>query len=296
MKVLSLIVALVALAALGWQHLRYLDLCRHAAQDRQPMVYGPNTFHLILFLRTEDDSDPVVLDALEELKRATQGLEGLGWIYAGKVAANGEASRQLGRIAWTACVVLQFDSRADYDRAAAGSLGTALAGFAEVHAQGFDRPLIPNLLLPQGLGLRRLVSILRREPSAFPFVPHEGEPALPEAAELARSMLAGESLSSDATVVFNLQTAGTREQQANDAAYVGRMMRSMAEGGYGPIHMGRAVRVSGDAEFQNIALVFYPGVRFFAEMIQSEFFQGIVGDKQLGDNQSTITVPVLDRL
>ena len=33
-----------------------------------------------------------------------------------------------------------------------------------------------------------------------------------------------------------------------------------------------------------------------ADMIRSEFFQGIIGDKQLGDNQSTITVPVLDRL
>ncbi len=29
---------------------------------------------------------------------------------------------------------------------------------------------------------------------------------------------------------------------------------------------------------------------------RSWFFQGIIGDKQRGDNQSTITVPVLDRL
>ena len=47
---------------------------------------------------------------------------------------------------------------------------------------------------------------------------------------------------------------------------------------------------------EDVAIVYYPGVRFFSSMIQSEFFQGIIGDKQLGDTQSTITVPVLDRL
>ena len=68
-----------------------------------------------------------------------------------------------------------------------------------------------------------------------------------------------------------------------------------------PIHRApepdaRAARGQGEAEFENVVLVYYPGVRFFADMVQSEFFQGIVGDKQLGDTQSTITVPVLDRL
>ena len=109
-------------------------------------------------------------------------------------------------------------------------------------------------------------------------------------------MLRGERLNTEAAVVFNLSTPGTTEQQEKDAAYANRMLASMAEGGYGPIHRGRAVRVQGEAEFTNVVIVYYPGVRFFADMIQSDFFQGIVGDKQLGDNQSTITVPVLDRL
>jgi hypothetical protein len=89
---------------------------------------------------------------------------------------------------------------------------------------------------------------------------------------------------------------GTSEQQAKDASYVSRMMSAMAEGGYGPMHIGRAVTLEGDADFDQVAIVYYPGVEFFASMARSSFFQGIIGDKQLGDTQAVITVPILARL
>ena len=119
---------------------------------------------------------------------------------------------------------------------------------------------------------------------------------MPQAPEIAAQITRGESLNKRGAVVFNLSDHGTPEQQANDAAYTDQILGAMAEGGYGPIHWGRAVRVSGQAEFERVVLVYYPGVRFFGDMIQSTFFQSIVPGKQLGDNQSTITVPVLDRL
>ena len=296
MKVALLILLALAVGAASWQHLRYLGVRRDAALDRQPLLYTGDTFHLVVFLRTEDDTDAAAIGALRELSEATTPIEGLEWIYAGWVVANGGASEQLGPAAWTACALLQLHSREDADKALAGGLGAALARFPEVYVHGLDRPVATNLLLPQMLGLRRLASIARREPSSFPFAPREGEFALPEAAQLGERILRGESVTRDAVVIFNLIRAGSREQQERDAAYVGRMMAAMAEGGYGPIHMGRAVRVAGEAEFDNVAIVFYPGVRFFSEMIQSDFFQGIIGDKQLGDTQSTVTVPVLDRL
>ncbi|MEM7413491.1 MAG: hypothetical protein AAF430_24880 [Myxococcota bacterium] len=294
MKWALLVLAIAILGAAAWQHARYLGVRRDAAQDLQPLVYGDDAFHLIVYLRTEDDSDAAVLDALRRLKAQTEAA--LTWVYAGRVAANGGYSRQLGDIRWTACLLLQAPSRAKADDALAGPLGKALASFADVHVHGFDRPGVQNLLFPQLLGLRRLAALARREPSAFPFVRREGDLTMPEAREIGQRMLRGERLSRDAAVVFNLSNPGTPEQQQADAAYVGRMLGSMAEGGYGPIHMGRAVRVTGDAEFENVAIVFYPGVQFFGDMIQSEFFQGIIGGKQLGDNQSTITVPVLGRL
>jgi hypothetical protein len=45
-----------------------------------------------------------------------------------------------------------------------------------------------------------------------------------------------------------------------------------------------------------VAIVYCPGVQFFADMLRSEFFQGIIGGKQLGDTQAVITVPILDLL
>lgn len=296
MKIALLVLVLLVVAVSGWQHLRYLGVRRDVAQDRQPVLYGGDAFHLIVFLRAQDDSDEAVLEALRELKAQTDAEGVLRWIYAGRVAANGGFSEQLGDIDWSACLLLEARTRALAEKALAGALGAGLEGFPDVHVHGFDRPVAPNLLFPQMLGLRRLAALVRGEPSNFPFEPREGELTMPMARDLARTMLRAERLNREAAVVFNLSRAGTPEQQEKDAAYVGRMLGSMAEGGYGPIHMGRAVRVTGEAEFENVAIVFYPGVRFFAEMIQSEFFQSIIGDKQLGDNQSTITVPVLDRL
>ncbi len=46
----------------------------------------------------------------------------------------------------------------------------------------------------------------------------------------------------------------------------------------------------------NVVIVYYPGVEYFAEMLQSEFFTGIVGGKQLGDTLSSPTVPLLPHL
>jgi hypothetical protein len=43
-------------------------------------------------------------------------------------------------------------------------------------------------------------------------------------------------------------------------------------------------------------IVYYPSLDFFANMIGSSYYQGIYGDKQLGDVQATITAPILDLL
>ena len=60
--------------------------------------------------------------------------------------------------------------------------------------------------------------------------------------------------------------------------------------------MGRAVTLEGDADFDDVIIVYYPGVEYFSELVQSKFFTGIVGGKQLNDTQSTITVPLLPHL
>lgn len=56
-----------------------------------------------------------------------------------------------------------------------------------------------------------------------------------------------------------------------------------AEGAHGPMHMGRAVTVEGEARFDTVALVYYPDIDSLQGMLQSTFFNDIVGGQQLGD-------------
>lgn len=285
-------------AAMIWQQLRYLNTRRNFVQDHQPLVYGSDAFHAVVFLRM-----PVALSArdviaqVRQLRDATQGLEGAEWVYAGKVAMPGNVSSQIGEVPWSAIVVVQYPSRAAYERAAASDpYRKAVESFDETYTQGFKRPAGLNLLVHQALLARRVVQRVRREPSNFPFVRKPGIDADPRAAIAVQKLLADEELGANAAVVVNLQKTGSPEQQASDRGYVGRMMSAMAEGGYGPMHLGPAVRVERDYDFDSVAIVYYPGVQFFADMLRSEFFQGIIGGKQLGDTQATITVPILDRL
>ena len=103
-------------------------------------------------------------------------------------------------------------------------------------------------------------------------------------------------MNDEAILVFNLQRAGTPEQQAADASYGGQMMARMARGVHGPMHVGSAVTLEGDPDFDNVALVYYPGANYFADLLTSTFFVGIVGDKQLGKNLSMPTVPILRQI
>ncbi len=60
--------------------------------------------------------------------------------------------------------------------------------------------------------------------------------------------------------------------------------------------MGKSVTIEGDAEFDDVNIVYYPGIDYLISLMRSKFYNGIVGGKQLGDTQAIPTVPVLDRL
>ncbi len=114
--------------------------------------------------------------------------------------------------------------------------------------------------------------------------------------ELVRGLQANREFGSDACVVLNFIRHGSADQRAANSGYASAMLSLMAEMGNGPIHIGRAVTLEGDARFDEVAIVYYPGVDYFADMVQSEFFTGIIGGKQLGDTLSAPTVPLLPHL
>lgn len=265
---------------------------RHAAQDRQPLLYDKDAFHVVTFLKVREGAD--VIEAVRRLKQQTarQGQ----WIYAGKVVVN-VPSAQVGPVEWSAVALVQYPSRKAYEsEAGSEAYASALAEFERWYAQGARRDPVANLMLPQALLLKKLAHAAKFAQSAYPFTPVDPAKLPTRGIEMMRRLRAESTLGARAAVVVNLVKRGSAAQDRSDARYVGAMQDLMAERGYGPMHLAKAEALPGNFNFDNVAIVYYPGTNYFADMFGSAFYQGILPDKQLGDNQSTITVPILDLL
>jgi len=296
MRVVAVTLLLIV-AVMSWQHMRYLAARRNVVQDRQPLLYPSTSFHVITYLELPEGGN--VIDAVRELARAIRASGSATLVYAGQAAFVME-SKQIGPAAWDAVVLVQYPSRQSYEAAAASDpLRAALAGFARTYSHGMQRPRWLNLAIPQGLLALRLVDVIRGHWNVEPLTPAPTGERSDRVAELDRriaELLALRSVDDAALVVFNLTRPGTPLQQAADRSYGLKMLARMAALAHGPMHLGRAVAVEGDARFANVAIVYYPGVSYFAELAASRFFQGIIGDKQPGDTMAVPTVPILDRL
>ena len=111
-----------------------------------------------------------------------------------------------------------------------------------------------------------------------------------------KKLLELKDVNDQAVLVFNLVLHGDRQQQEANRSYGGKMLARMAALAHGPMHLGSGVTVEGKARFEEIVIVYYPGVDYFTQMVRSQFFQTIVGDKQLGDTMAVPTVPILNQL
>lgn len=303
---LRTLLVLLVLAAGGlvaggvWQHLRYLHARRDAVQDRQPLFHSSRVFHVVTFLELLPGAD--LFESVRKLRDALEAGGAARMVYAGKVALNARPSDQLvaafgEAVPWDAVVCVQYPSREAYDGiAASDGYRQALAGFARSYSHGMQRSALQNLLIPQGLLALRIAQIVRREPAQYPFEPlPRDEWTTPGEVRFER-LSEEHELGARAVVVVNLFRPGTAEQREADRGYTSRMLAVMAEVGYGPMHIGRAVTLEKGAEYGHVALVYYPGVEFFRSMAESRFFQGIIGGKQFADTQASITVPILGRL
>jgi len=297
--VILLCATLVAIGAVTWQHLRYLHARRGPVQDHQPMLYGPKAFHVVSLAKLAPGTD-----LFEQARRLVRAIEGAGGqvVYAGKSLLIGLQSQQLPPVDWDFVLLSQYPSRQAYeDTRKKPEVASARAGLERIYDQGMHRPVLLNLALPIALLARRVRDVLTHHPARYPFQRAEGFPAAsdPETRERAQrlqELARPQDLGRDAALVVNFVKHGSSDQRERDADYVGEMMGLMAEQAHGPMHMGRAVTVEGDADFDNVALVYYPGAPYFAEMAQSTFYQTILGDKQLGDSLAMITAPFLDCL
>ena len=296
MKWFALALAGLAVVML-WQHVRYLRARRDIVQDRQPMLYSGDSFHVITFLDVAQGQD--VIEAVRKLRPQLEASGTAQLIYAGQAAFT-RASTQLGPRSWDAVLLMQYSSRASYDQAAkSAGYREALAAFEQTYSHGMQRHGLVNLGLPQVLLALSLVDVVTghfRVPSLVAMPESEMSGQQRELKARVADLLSLRPLNDQALVVFNLIQPGTREQRAADASYGRKMMTRMARLAHGPMHLGSAVSVEGDASFESVVIVYYPGVSYFAELISSRFFLEIIGDKQLGDTQAVPTVPILSKL
>ena len=287
-------------AGVAWQHLRYLRLRRERVDDRQPLMYPGTTFHTVTLLKVDADRGREgELATLRTLREAIEAPGGGRVVYAGLVGVTMAESTQLDND-WSAVVLAQYPSREAFDRRSeSAEVGQVLSGCERSYVHGFRRSALVNLLIPIGLGGMRLRDIaLRREP-ILPFQQVAAEDAIPQIQVKRKEILRLDDyrdIRDDAIVIINLIQPGTAEQRAADRAYSMEMVRGMAEGGYGPMHMGRAVRVEGEHRFAQFAAVYYPGIDHMHEMIGSAFLNRIGPGKQLGDTLAVATIPVLSKL
>lgn len=292
------LVLLVVAGAMIRQHQHYADVRRNDAQDRQTVFHDGDAFHVVTLLKSavESPDSRQIIQEVSNFKRATEGLGHAKWIYAGKTVFNGQGSAQIGQVAWSAGIFVQYPSKEAYlQTARSEEYQNALAAFDVTYSHGARRPALMNALLPQYMLLNRIGQGFG-DFDGYPFDPADMTAAPEQFHNFIGKLRAEGELGARGLVVLNLTKEGTPEQQVADAEYVAPMMQLMARLGYGPLHIATAEAVPGAKDFDNVAIVFYPGTNYFADMLSSKFYQRIFGDKQLGDNQSTVTVPILGRL
>ena len=295
---IALVTVAAILVAMGWQHQRYLKARRGPVQDRQNLFYGSSTLHVVTYLRTRPGED-----AIESLRKLRSDVEGTGQaklVYAGLSPGVALESAQLDESSFDAVVLFEYPSREAYELLSGTSAyRSALDRFDAHYSHGMDRPVMLNLGIPMLLLGVRAYQIVTRQPSLYPLEPVD--PATLEVDRLNRRemfqrMETLRRYNEDAIVIFNLLKGGNAEQRAADRGYGMKMAQGFAERAHGPMHFGRAITLEGDAEFDRVAIVYYPGFEYFQSLMGSKFFNGIVGGKQPGDTLAVPTIPVLSQL
>jgi hypothetical protein len=240
-------------------------------------------------------------DLIEKASTLRGEIEAAGGelVYAGKAAFT-RSSDQIGDRAWDAVLLAHYPSREAYDGAArSDGVRKALGAFARTYSHGMKRPALTNLLLPQALLGLRVLDVIQGNWKVEELAPMPASERPDQQAQLETVVARLErlqSLNAEALVVFNLTKTGSSEQEEANRSYGLTMVKRMAALAHGPMHTGAAVTIEGDAHFDQAIIVYYPGPGYFAKLIRSRFFQGIIGDKQLGDTQAVPTVPILSQL
>ncbi len=290
-------VAVVGVSVHLWNH---AQLRRDVLFDRQTMLHSSDAFHVVSAISLAPGQD-----LLDGVRRYVDGVgaHGAEVVYAGKLAFPApRKSRQMPDFDWDAFVIAQYPSWEVWEAASSREDYASLKSeFARVWSLGMERRAGQNVGVAIAMLGLRVRHFLSGAPPTYPFAAVEAPEDQRAEFELRRQFLdqvtvENEAFSKDALVIINFQKKGNAEQRRADSKYGTRMMSMLAEVGYGPVHMGQPVSLEDDVDFDTVVVVAYPGIRYFTEMVQSRFYTGIFGGKQLNDDLSSPTVPILQHL
>jgi len=290
-----IIILLCVASAMLWQHSRYVSIRRDIVDDRQPLFYSAQKFHAVTYLKVKAGGD--AFDGVRAVRDAINSSGG-EVVYAGLIGMAIVRSKQIPND-WTALVLTQYPSRETFNKAMENSdYKMVMQGFENSYTHGAKRPVRRNIVLPLMLLMVRIRNFLKRVPPILPFTPAGDEVSLDlrQTMQEAKFLDYYRGIKSDAVVVFNLILRGDEAQRSADKGYAQQMMSLMAEGSYGPMHVGEAVTVEGNADFVAFLAVYYPGIDHIQAMFGSSFFNRISSGKQLGDSLAVATIPILSKL
>ena len=290
-----LAVALVAIAA---QEYRYFETRRDVVADRQAIFHSSSVFHVVTLLKLSAEQE--LLSAVGSFAAASEDAGG-HVVYAGKVFQSG-SSTQVPYEDWDAFVLVQYPSQDAYETVAADPAYRQERGhFASSYVHGMQRSAAFNLFIPIVLLYKRVMDYATFTPNRYPFERVALQDDLPAEVRNQRALMLerlaeNREYGRDAVVILNFHKEGDPSERESMGNYGDAMFDLMAESGNGPVHLGSGVTVEGDASFDNVVIVYYPGVDYLAELVQSKYFIGIVGGKRLGDAMGMLSVPLLPHL
>ena len=290
-----LAVALVAIAA---QEYRYFETRRDVVADRQAIFHSPSAFHVATLLKLSAEQE--LLSAVGSFADASEDAGG-HVVYAGKVFQS-SSSTQVPYEDGDAFVLVQYPSQDAYETVAADPAYRQERGhFASSYVHGMQRSAAFNLFIPIVLLYKRVMDYATFTPNRYPFERVALQGDLPAEVRNQRALMLerlaeNREYGRDAVVILNFHKEGDASERESMGNYGDAMFDLMAESGNGPVHLGSGVTVEGDASFDNVVIVYYPGVDYLAELVQSKYFIGIVGGKRLGDAMGMLSVPLLPHL
>lgn len=292
-----ILVVFLVLAAMAWQHLRYLRIRRDSAQDRQGLWHSNQAFHVIVFFKL--GSGDKVVDTVRRFVQHILANSKARLIYAGEAAFT-ISSNQLGNCDWDGVLMFEYPSRTEYlESIADNRFGEARQYLSDSYVHGMRRDRQRNLAVPQFLLRLRLKDILcgnwRIEPLRLSPVFATFPEYAPWRAREAR-LRAVNAINRQGLVVYSLVKRGKPGQRIGITVFARKMASRMAALGHGPVHIGRPVRLENLARFDQVFATHYPSADYLADLLSSQFFNSFTGREQLGDYLSVFTIPITDRL